>query len=152
MGVFAPLLLYLLEKYLPTILIKGYAIDAIILAFLGGIFDSIFTAGRNSRSPALANNTYNQGGLQFAAVIVSVCFAGLLGLLAAVILRCFNPRTGNYKDNSQWFVDQETLPIYSDDPILKRLLNQGQDVALKQENALFNLKNSYVSEKARENT
>jgi hypothetical protein len=92
MGVFAPLLLYLLERFVPNILLKGYSIDAIILAVLGGIFDAIFTAGRSSRTPALSNNTYTQGGLQFAAVIVSACFAALFGLLAAAVLRCFNPR------------------------------------------------------------
>jgi len=87
-------------------LLKGYSIDAIIISFLGGVFDAIFAAGRNSRTPALTNNPYQQGGLQFAAVIVSACFAALFGLLAAVILRCFNPRQSNNKDGTLWFIDQ----------------------------------------------
>jgi len=106
MGVFAPILLFILEKYLPFVLLKGYAIDAIILAVLGGIFDSIFAAGRNSRTPALSDNSAKQGGLQFAAVIVTAVFATLLGLLAAAILRCFNPRQSVNKDGALWFIDQ----------------------------------------------
>jgi len=51
MGVFGPVLSYMVEKFLPGILIKGYPIEGIIFAVLGGIFDSIFTAGRNNRTP-----------------------------------------------------------------------------------------------------
>ena len=50
-----------------------------------------------------------------------------------------------------WFVDQENLPIYPDDVILKRIMGTGIDKAMKQEDALFNLKNAYITEKTREN-
>jgi hypothetical protein len=109
---------------LPFILLKGYSIDAIIICVLGGIFDSIFAAGRSSRTPALTNNPYQQGGLQFAAVLVTACFAFLLGLLAAAVLRCFNPRESNLKDGTLWFIDQETLPIYRDDPLLQKIMDR----------------------------
>jgi hypothetical protein len=87
-------------------LIKGYSIDAIILCTLGGIFNSIFTAGRNSRSPTLSNSANTQGGLQFASLLVTICFSTVFGLLAALILRCFNPRQSINKDNMIWFIDQ----------------------------------------------
>jgi hypothetical protein len=32
-------------------LVKGYSIDAVIMCILGGIFDAIFTGGRNGRTP-----------------------------------------------------------------------------------------------------
>lgn len=117
---------------MPFILLKGYSIDAIIICVLGGIFDSIFAAGRNSRTPALSDNTARQGGLQFASLLVTACFAGLLGLLATSILRCFNPRQSVNKDNMFWFIDQETLPIYPDDPILRKLIGDSTDINLKQ--------------------
>jgi hypothetical protein len=147
MGVTCPVLIYIMEKYLPFILIKGYNIDAIIICTLGAIFDSIFTAGRNSRTPSLSDNCAKQGGLQFASLLVTICFSALLGLFATLILRCFNPRQSINKDNMIWFIDQETLPIYKDDPIFKKLMGENTDTALKQENLLFNLKNSYITEK-----
>lgn len=144
MGMFAPIVIYVLEKYLSDVLPKGYALDAIILCTLGGIFDAIFTAGRNSRTPTLADNPLRQGGLQFASLIVTIGFSAAFGLLAALILRCFNPRQSVNKDNMVWFIDQETVPIYKDDPIFKRLIGESTEKALKQENVLFNLKNSYI--------
>jgi hypothetical protein len=147
MGVTSPIVIYIIEKYLPFILIKGYSFDAIILCTLGGIFDSIFTAGRNSRTPLLSDNCSRQGGLQFASLLVTICMSALLGGLAALILRCFNPRQSVNKDNMIWFIDQETLPIYRDDPIFKKLMGENTDAVFKQENLLFNLKNSYITEK-----
>jgi len=61
MGMTSPIIIYIIEKYLPFILIKGYSFDAIILCTLGGIFDSIFTGGRNSRSPTLSNDSFFAG-------------------------------------------------------------------------------------------
>lgn len=106
MGMTSPIIIYILEKYLFSILIKGYSVDAIIMCVLGGIFDAIFTAGRNSRTPALANNCYKQGGLQFASLLLTFCLSALFGLLATLILRCFNPRQSVNKDNMLWFIDQ----------------------------------------------
>ena len=42
------------------------------------------------------------------------------------------------------------MPIYPDDPILMKIMNSGK-TNMKQDEALFNLKNAYLSEKAREN-
>lgn len=106
MGVFAPLLSYLIERYISFILLPGYPIEGIIFATLGGIFDSIFTAGRNSRTPALCDSPTMQGGYQFASLIVSAVIAIIFGLLATLILRCFNPRQSINKDNMFWFIDQ----------------------------------------------
>ena len=88
------------------ILIKGYSVDAIILCILGGIFDSIFAAGRNDRMPSFSVNAHKQGGLQLASLIVTMIISLAFGLLAALILRCFNPRQSVNKDNSLWFIDQ----------------------------------------------
>ena len=151
MGMASPIIMYILEKYLSFILIKGYSLDAIIMCALGAIFDAIFTAGRYSRTPNLADNNYNssykQGGLQFASLILSFCISALFGLLATLILRCFNPRQSVNKDNMIWFIDQETLPIYRDDPIFKKITGENTDAVFKQENLLFNLKNSYITER-----
>lgn len=106
MGMTSPVIVYIMEKYLPFILLKGYSIDAVILCTLGGIFDSIFTAGRNSRTPTLSDNSARQGGLQFASLLVTIGFSALFGLLATLILRCFNPRQSINKDNMIWFIDQ----------------------------------------------
>lgn len=106
MGVFAPLLSYLIERFLPSILIKGYPIEGIIFSTLGGIFDSIFTAGRNNRYPYLAVNCYQQGGYQLSCLIISALFSIAFGFLATAILRCFNPRQSVNKDGTFWFIDQ----------------------------------------------
>jgi ammonia channel protein AmtB len=106
MGMTSPIIIYILEKYLSSILVKGYSVDAIIMCVLGGIFDSIFTAGRNSRTPTLSDNSYKQGGLQFASLLFTFCMSALFGLLATLILRCFNPRQSVNKDNMLWFIDQ----------------------------------------------
>ncbi len=118
---------------------------------LGGIFDSIFTAGRNGRVPDLSSNSPKQGGLQFASLIVSAVLSFIFGLLCCAILRCFNPPQSLNKDGMFWFIDQENLPIYPDDAILKRIMVGGVDKTMRQEDALFNLKNAYITEKAREN-
>lgn len=106
MGMICPIILFVLDKYASFILVKGYSIDAVIMCFLGGVFDAIFAGGRNGRTPELATNAAKQGGLQFGAVLVTVIFAAIFGLLSALILRCFNPRQSINKDNMLWFVDQ----------------------------------------------
>jgi hypothetical protein len=53
------------------------------------------------------------------------------GFLATLILRCFNPRQSVNKDNMLWFVDQENLPIYPDEPILKRIMGSKATKILK---------------------
>lgn len=106
MGFAVPILTYLIEKFLSFILIKGYPIEGIIFSALGGIFDSIFAAGRTSRTPELCSNPTKQGGLQFASLIVSAVLAIVFGLLATLILRCFNPRQSVNKDWMFWFIDQ----------------------------------------------
>jgi hypothetical protein len=95
MGMASPIIIYILEKYLSFILIKGYSVDAIIMCVLGGtLADNNF------------NSSYKQGGLQFASLIVTFCMSALLGLLATLILRCFNPRQSVNKDHMIWFIDQ----------------------------------------------
>lgn len=131
MGMFVPILTYFIDKFLSFILIKGYPIEGIIFATLGGIFDSIFTAGRNSRTPELCSSPGKQGGLQFASVLVSAGFGIAFGFLATAILRCFNPRQSINKDQMSWFVDQENLPIYPDDPILRKIVGD-DDKKMKQ--------------------
>lgn len=106
MGMLVPILTYIIEKFLSFILIKGYPIEGIIFATLGGIFDSIFTAGRNSRTPALCENPGKQGGLQFSSLLVSALFGAAFGFIATGILRCFNPRQSVNKDSMFWFIDQ----------------------------------------------
>ena len=106
MGAFAPILYYLIEQFLPTILVKGYPIEGIIFATLGGIFDSIFTAGRSSRTPSLSVNPGKQGGYQFLCLLITAVMAFLFGLLATLILRCFNPKQSVNKDGMSWFIDQ----------------------------------------------
>ena len=103
---FAPLLSYLIERFLPDILIKGYPVEGIIFSTLGGIFDSIFTAGRNNRSPVLCDSPLQQGGFQFLSLMITAALAIVFGLLAAVILRCFNPPQAMNKDWMTWFIDQ----------------------------------------------
>lgn len=106
LGMAAPIIVFVMEKYLADYMPKGYSVDAIVLCTLGGILNSIITAGRSSRSPSIAENAYTQGGYQFATLIVTICLSGLMGLFAAFILRCFNPKQSANKDNSMWFIDQ----------------------------------------------
>ena len=51
MGMVCPIILFVLDKYASFILLKGYSIDAVIMCFLGGIFDAIFAGGRDGRIP-----------------------------------------------------------------------------------------------------
>ena len=87
-----------------------------------------------------------QGGYQFSCLLITACLAFLFGLLATLLLRCFSPRHSVYRDNNLWFIDQETLPLYPDDEVLKRLLGEKQEAQLKQESILFNLKESYLTQ------
>ena len=57
------------------------------MAFLGGILSAIFAGGRNGRTPALSSEAVKQGGLQFAALLVSLLFAIIFGLITGFILR-----------------------------------------------------------------
>lgn len=98
------------------------------------------------------NNPYVQGGLQIACLFVTIGFALVFGILSGVVLRCLNqPNEQNNKDNTYWMIDQEILPLYPDDPILKKIMDKDIDKSLRQENVLFNLKQSYITEKTREN-
>lgn len=106
MGLIAPLILYILEKFLSFVLIKGYSVDAIIICIFGGIFDAIFAAGRNDRNPGLSVSAHKQGGLQFASLFITMIVSIIFGLIAASILRCFNPRQSANKDSKLWFIDQ----------------------------------------------
>ena len=146
MGAFAPILVYLIEQFLPAILVKGYPIEGIIFAALGGIFDSIFTAGRNSRTPLLSNSTGKQGGYQFLCLLITAVMALLFGALTALFLRCFNPTQSINKDGTFWFIDQENLPIYPDDPLLRKIHGENSK-AMRQEGPSFNLKSNYMAEK-----
>lgn len=60
------------------------------MAILGGIFSAIFCAGRNNRTPALSSDPIKQGGLQFAALLVSLLFSVIFGLITGFILRFTN--------------------------------------------------------------
>ena len=57
------------------------------MAFLGGILSAIFAGGRNGRTPALSSDAVKQGGLQFAALLVSFLFALVFGVITGFILR-----------------------------------------------------------------
>lgn len=57
------------------------------MAILGGILSAIFCGGRNGRSPALSTDAVKQGGLQFAALLVSLLFALVFGVITGFILR-----------------------------------------------------------------
>lgn len=57
------------------------------MAILGGILSAIFSGGRNGRSPALSTDAVKQGGLQFAALLVSLLFALVFGVITGFILR-----------------------------------------------------------------
>lgn len=70
----------------------------------------------------------------------------LFGALTAVILRCFNPTQSINKDGTFWFIDQENLPIYPDDPLLRKI-NGENNKAMRQEGPSFNLKSNYMAEK-----
>ena len=50
-----------------------------------------------------------------------------------------------------WFVDQQSLPIYKDDDILKKIIGQNNSQMLKNENAFLNLKQSFITEQERQN-
>jgi hypothetical protein len=90
MGVLGPIIYFLFEKYGSSINVPGYSIDTIIMAILSGIFSSIFCAGRSGRIPTLTANTYTQGGLQLACMVVSFCFALIFGIITGFVIKCLN--------------------------------------------------------------
>lgn len=75
------------DRYAEPMQSWGYPIDGIVMAFLGGTLSAIFCGGRNGRTPALSSNPVRQGGLQFAAVVVSLIFSIVFGLITGFILR-----------------------------------------------------------------
>jgi ammonia channel protein AmtB len=65
----------------------GYPIDGIAMAVLGGILSAIFCGGRNGRNPGLSVHPLRQGGLQIAALVVSLIFSIVFGCITGFILR-----------------------------------------------------------------
>jgi len=57
------------------------------MAILSGLFSAIFCAGRNNRTPALSSDSYRQGGLQIACLLVSGLFALLFGAITGFALK-----------------------------------------------------------------
>lgn len=93
------------------------------MCILSGTLSSIFAAGRNGRTPALATNHSAQGGYQFSCLLVSGLFALTFGLIAGYILKCINSlndETTN-KDNALWLIEPDILPLYNDDPMMATL-------------------------------
>ena len=60
------------------------------MAILGGILSSIFCGGRKDRTPALSSDPVRQGGLQFAALLVSFLFALVFGFITGFLMRFVN--------------------------------------------------------------
>lgn len=90
LGIIGPILYFLYDKYAIKVKESGYPIDGIVMAVLGGILSAIFCGGRNGRTPALSSNPVKQGGLQFAALLVSILFAVVFGFLTGFLLRFIN--------------------------------------------------------------
>mgnify|MGYP000196239311 CR=1 FL=1 len=86
-GICGPIFYYAYDRYGESIKQTGYPIDGIVMAFLGGVFSAIFCGGRNGRTPALSSDAVKQGGLQFAALLVSLVFAVIFGIITAFLLR-----------------------------------------------------------------
>lgn len=91
------------------------------MAFLGGVLSAIFCGGRNGRTPALSSDPVKQGGLQFAALIVSFLFAIIFGLITGCVLRFMSKDDVELTDMGIWQIESEMMPLYSDDPKLSKL-------------------------------
>lgn len=87
LGIVGPLLYYGYERYGDKVRDSGYPVDGVVMAILGGIFSAIFAGGRNGRTPALSSDPVKQGGLQFAALLVSLLFSLIFGTLTGLFLR-----------------------------------------------------------------
>lgn len=75
------------------------------MAFLGGILSSIFAGGRNGRTPALSSDPIRQGGLQFAALIVSFLIAIIFGLITGFLLRFISSDDVELTDMGIWQIE-----------------------------------------------
>lgn len=69
---------------------KSYPLDKVIMGILSGTLSAIFATGRNGRNPDLAYSDSNQGGYQFACLLVSGLFALVFGLITALVLKRIN--------------------------------------------------------------
>jgi hypothetical protein len=112
---------YVYDRFAEPMKSRGYPLDGIAMAFLGGVFSSIFCGGRNNRVPALSDDPVRQGGLQFSALMVSLGFAGVFGLVTGVVLRITGDETTDLTDMGAWQIDPEMMPIYPDEPRLERM-------------------------------
>jgi hypothetical protein len=122
-GVAGPILYLLYEKYISQLSGKSYPFDKILMCLLAAILNSIFVAGRSGRSPELAVSHSKQAGLQFANFLISFLFALVSGLLTGFLLdkiNSLNEETSN-KDSSIWLIEQEIIPLYSDDPLMMQI-------------------------------
>ena len=88
LGVLGPILCLAYDKIADKLNLKNYPFDYVIMALLGGIFSSIFSGGRNGRTPALSSDPIRQGGLQFSMTLISIILAIFFGAITGFILRC----------------------------------------------------------------
>jgi hypothetical protein len=87
LGVIGPTICFIYDRFGGGLHEMGYPIDGIIMAVLGGIFSAIFCGGRNGRVPALSEHPVRQGGLQIAALVISLAFSIIFGCITGFILR-----------------------------------------------------------------
>ena len=86
-GMLGPAFCFLYDKFGDKLSNTGYPFDALIIAFLGGVFSAIFAGGRNGRTPSLSSDSLRQGGLQFSMTLISILFSLGFGFLTGFILR-----------------------------------------------------------------
>lgn len=118
LGMVGPILCFLYDRFLPKLEATGYPIDKIIMGVLSGIFSAIFCGGRNFRTPALSLYPIKQGGLQFAAILLTLLFASIFGIITGLVLRCTGSEDLEQTDMGMWQISSEILPLYPDDPKL----------------------------------
>ena len=93
---------YAYDRFGEKIKETGYPVDSIAMAFLGGILSAIFCGGRNGRTPALSSDAVKQGGLQFAALLVSLLFSFVFGAITGCALRFFSKDDIELTDMGIW--------------------------------------------------
>ena len=152
-GVLGPVVYLLYEKYISPLHMKGYPFDKILMCLLATILNSIFVAGRNGREPNLAYDYTKQAGFQFVNFVLSFCWAILSGFLAGFILSKANSLNENpsNKDSTIWLIEQDIIPLYSDDPAMLQFHERETERKLKKEQEMFNLKQAFMSDKNRDN-
>ncbi len=96
------MLYYAYDRYGQSLKETGYPIDSIVMAILGGVLSAIFCGGRNGRTPALSSDPVKQGGLQFAALLVSLLFSLVFGAVTGCALNFFSKDDIELTDMGIW--------------------------------------------------